>query len=65
MACNVDDVLVAACDSGIGKVTNPIQLWQLIAQSICSQLDPVSSDFRITQASDFRITQAGDSRIIQ
>ena len=35
MACDVNATLAAACASGIGKVTNPVTLNQLIAQSSC------------------------------
>lgn len=35
MACDITATQTAACTSGIGKVTNPITLWQLIAQSAC------------------------------
>lgn len=35
MACNVNTTLANACTSGIGKLTNPIQLLQVIAQTSC------------------------------
>lgn len=35
MACDLETTQSAACASGIGKVTSPIQLWQLIAQLTC------------------------------
>lgn len=35
MACNVTTTLANACTSGIGKLTNPIQLLQVIAQTSC------------------------------
>ena len=41
MACSLQSTLTAACDSGILKVTNEIQLLQIIAQ--------VSADLLLTQ----------------
>lgn len=35
MACDIETTLAAACTSGIGKLTNPIQLLQVIAQTSC------------------------------
>lgn len=32
MACDLETVQDAACDSGIGKETNPVVLLQLVAQ---------------------------------
>lgn len=33
MPCDLETVQEALCESGIGKVTNPVTLLQLIAQS--------------------------------
>ncbi len=35
MSCSISTTQTAACASGIGKLTNPIQLLQIIAQSAC------------------------------
>lgn len=35
MACDINTTLANACTSGIGKLTNPIQLLQVIAQTSC------------------------------
>ena len=35
MACNLATTQANACVSGIGKLTNPIQLLQVIAQLAC------------------------------
>lgn len=35
MACNLATTQANACTSGIGKLTNPIQLLQVIAQTSC------------------------------
>jgi len=35
MACDLETILAAACESGIGKVNNPVQLKQIIAQLLC------------------------------
>lgn len=35
MACDIDTIQAAACASGIGKVTDEIQLLRLIAQLTC------------------------------
>jgi len=42
MACDLATVLDDACDSGIGNLTNPIALLQVIAQSLASTLDAVN-----------------------
>lgn len=35
MACELSVIQTAACDSGIGKLANPISLLQIIAQLTC------------------------------
>jgi len=35
MACNLSTVQSGACDSGIGKLTDPVKLLQVIAQLLC------------------------------
>ncbi|MFA7243463.1 MAG: hypothetical protein WC091_25430 [Sulfuricellaceae bacterium] len=35
MACDLTTIQTDACTSGIGKVQDPIQLLQLIAQLVC------------------------------
>jgi hypothetical protein len=35
MACDLNTLLTQLCDSGIGKVTDPIKLQQIIAQLAC------------------------------
>jgi len=43
MACSLSTIQSQACLSGIGRIQNPIQLYQLIAQLTCeaSQASPV------------------------
>ena len=38
MACSLTDVLASACDSGIGKETDPVRLLQVIAQNTADAL---------------------------
>jgi len=42
MACDYESVQEAACESGIGKVENPIKLLQVAAQSLCSLTSPTA-----------------------
>jgi len=35
MACDISTIQAQACTSGIGRIQNPIQLYQLIAQLTC------------------------------
>jgi len=35
MACDLETIQTALCASDIGKITSPIQLWQVIAQLSC------------------------------
>lgn len=42
MACNVNTAIAGACSSGIGKVTDEIQLLQLTAQAAANWVENVS-----------------------
>lgn len=48
MACNVTEVLAAACTSNIGKVQDPIMLLQIIAQLSCEATAAASSSGGVT-----------------
>lgn len=42
MACDLTAIQVAACESQIGRVSDPIELMQLTAQSMATWLEAVS-----------------------
>lgn len=35
MACDIDTIKTDSCESGIGRLDNPIALLQVIAQLLC------------------------------
>lgn len=64
MPCNLETIQAAACESGIGKLTNSVPLLQLVAQLLCeiSESGGGAAQTPWTQdidAANFNITNLG------
>lgn len=64
MARNIADIQAALCESGIGKVQNPVLLLQLTAQNAANWVKANSPDADISvQAIMARACESGIARV--
>ena len=70
MSCDVNTVIDNACTSGFGKLQNPVQLLQVIAQSAANwvaETDPTADldvDSILTRARESGIAKVTDPQVL-